>query len=158
MSLPPRLTKFVMNLWPPFRSPGIRVKHIAADWREVEVQLKMGLLNRNYVGTHFGGSLYAMTDPFYMLMLISNLGSDYIVWDQSGRIDYLKPGRGRVRARFALEQAQLDEIRRQTASGEKYLPELTVQVLDEADEVVAQVYKTLYVRLKSRHRPASPSA
>ena len=153
MSLPPRLTKFVMNLWPPFLSPGIRVKRIAPDWREVVVELKLGLFNRNYVGTHFGGSLYAMTDPFYMLMLISNLGRDYIVWDQSGRIDYLKPGRGRVRARFTLSEAQLADIRRAAANGEKHLPELTVQILDEAGEVFANVYKTLYVRLKARHRP-----
>lgn len=151
--MPPRLTQFIMNIWPPFLTPGIRVKRIAPDWREVVVELKLGLLNRNYVGTHFGGSLYAMTDPFYMLMLINNLGKDYIVWDQSGRIDYLKPGRGRVRARFTLNEAQLAEIRRAAASGEKHLPELTVQILDEADEVVAQVYKTLYVRLKPRHRP-----
>jgi acyl-coenzyme A thioesterase PaaI-like protein len=154
MSLPPRLTKFVMNLWPPFLSPGIRVKRIAPDWREVTVELKLGLLNRNYVGTHFGGSLYAMTDPFYMLMLISNLGRDYIVWDQSGRIDYRKPGRGKVQARFTLDDAQLDEIRRRTSAGDKYLPQLSVQVLDEAGEVVANVYKTLYVRLKPHRRPA----
>lgn len=149
----PRLLKFAMNIWSPFRSPGIRVKHIAADWGEVIVELKLGLLNRNYVGTHFGGSLYAMTDPFYMLMLMAKLGTNYLVWDQSGRIDYLKPGRGTVRARFTLSAAQLDEIRAKAASGEKTLPELSVEVVDEAGEVVARVYKTLYVRLKARHRP-----
>jgi hypothetical protein len=68
-----------MNLWPPFRGAGVRVRHIAPDWREAHVELKFGLLNRNYVGTHFGGSLYAMTDPFYMLMLIHLLGPDYVV-------------------------------------------------------------------------------
>jgi acyl-coenzyme A thioesterase PaaI-like protein len=155
MALPPRLTRIVMNFWSPFRSPGIRVKRIAPGWAEVLVELKSTLFNRNYVGTHFGGSLYAMTDPFYMLMLIARLGSRYIVWDQSGRIDYLKPGRGRVRAHFRLSEEQLNEIRLQAANGEKYLPELQVDVVDEAGDVVARVYKTLYVRLKPKYRPAA---
>jgi hypothetical protein len=39
----------------------------------------------------YGGSLYSMTDPFYMPMLISNLGSDYVVWDKAAHIRFRKP-------------------------------------------------------------------
>ncbi|SMF19654.1 DUF4442 domain-containing protein [Pseudogulbenkiania subflava] len=152
MKASPRLVKAIINLWPPFLGAGIRVSRIAPDWREVDVSLRLGLTNRNYVGVHFGGSLYAMTDPFFMLMLMNCLGRDYYVWDRAGRIDYLKPGRGRVSARFRLDEVQLAEIRHHTAGGEKYLPELTVDVVDHGGDVVAKVHKTLYVRRKKDRR------
>lgn len=143
-----RLAKTVFNLWPPFWGAGIKVARIAPDWKQVEVRLRLGLTNRNYVGVHFGGSLYAMTDPFFMLMTLKNLGNDYIVWDKAGRVDYVKPGKGVVSARFQLHDSWLDEVRHATASGDKYLPELEVDVLDSQGELVAKVHKTLYIRRK----------
>lgn len=83
-----RLLRFAMNLYPPFLGAGIRVRHIAGDFREVRVRMGLNRLNRNYVGTQFGGSLYAMTDPFFMLMLMENLGRDYVVWDKAANIEF----------------------------------------------------------------------
>ena len=148
MKLPATVTKLIINLWPPFRGAGIRVTHLSADWRQAEVQLKLGLTNRNYVGVHFGGSLYAMTDPFFMLLLMQQLGPDYYVWDKAGHIDYVKPGRGTVKARFHVDEDLVSHIRQQTASGDKYLPQLQVEVHDQHGDVVARVHKTLYVKRK----------
>ena len=142
------LLRHGMNLWSPFRGGGIRVKRIAPDYREIEVELSLKWHNRNYVGTHFGGSLYAMTDPFYMLMLIHVLGPGYMVSHKSGAIDYLIPAKGKVHARFALDDATIDEIKARTAGGEKYLPVFRVDVRDAAGQVVARVTHTLYVRLR----------
>jgi hypothetical protein len=64
-----------INFWPPFLGMGIRIKHIAPDMKAVDVEMKLRFWNANYVGTHFGGSLFAMTDPFYMLMLMANLAA-----------------------------------------------------------------------------------
>src|SRR6202051_5168931 len=89
-----------ISLWPPFLGAGIRVKPIAPDMKAVDVEMKLRWWNANYVGTHFGGSLFAMTDAFYMLMLMANLGRDYIVWDKAASIRYRKPGQGTVRAAF----------------------------------------------------------
>ncbi|ATP29659.1 tetrameric acyl-CoA thioesterase [Chromobacterium violaceum] len=152
MNLPIWLIKLLFNLWPPFLGAGIRVHKLSHDFRQAEVRLKLGLGNRNYVGTHFGGSLYAMTDPFYMLMLLRQLGGDYYVWDKAGRIDYVKPGRGVVRALFHLSDEQLADIRERTAGGDKHLPEMTVEIRDADDELVATVHKTLYVRRKPDRR------
>ena len=148
-----RLLRRGMGWWPPFLGAGIRVAHLADDFREAVVELKLGLLNRNYVGTHFGGSLYTMTDPFFMIMLLHNLGGDYLVWDKSGSIEYVAPGRGTVRARFALTAERIAQIRGQAAGGEKIFPEFEVDVKDEAGAVVARVRKILYVRLKAKKRP-----
>jgi acyl-coenzyme A thioesterase PaaI-like protein len=143
-----KILKFGMSLWPPFLGAGIKVKHITADFGEVVVSMKLRWYNRNYVGTHFGGSLAAMTDPFYMLMLIHILGSEYTVWDKTSTIDFIAPGRGTVTARFSLNDDQIAEIKNETASGNAYFPELSVDIVNESDEVVARVNKKLYVRKK----------
>ena len=142
------MLKFGINLWPPFLGAGIRVKHIAPDYREIVVSLKLRWYNRNYVGTHFGGSLAAMTDPFYMLMLIHTLGKAYIVWDKTSTIDFIAPGRGTVTARFTLEDDQIAEIERETANGDPYYPEFSVDIVNESGEAIAKVTKRLYVRKK----------
>jgi len=135
-----------INIWPPFLGAGIRVR-----WRSnrhVDVELKLRSWNRNYVGTHYGGSLYSMTDPFYMLMLMENLGRDYIVWDKAASIRFRKPGKGKLKAEFRLSDAQLDEIRAKLTTQEKYEPTFLVEVKDEAGEVVAEVQKVIHVRRK----------
>ena len=145
-----------MKWWPPFLGAGVRVERFADDFRDAVVELKLGRLNRNAVGTHFGGSLYAMTDPFFAIMLMHNLGDRYLVWDKSGSIEYVAPGRGTVRARFVLTEERIAEIREQAAGGEKVLPEFQLEVRHKSDDtLVALVRKILYVRLKPRHRLAA---
>lgn len=137
-----------VNLWPPFLGAGIRVKRIAPDMKAIDVEMKLRWWNANYVGTHFGGSLFAMTDAFYMLMLMANLGSGYIVWDKAASIRYHKPGRGMVRAKFRLTDAQLDNIREKLLTLPKYEPLFKVEVTDEQGTVIAEVERTLHVRRK----------
>jgi acyl-coenzyme A thioesterase PaaI-like protein len=138
----------LFNLWPVFRGAGIRVREIAPDFRCVTVELRAKLLNRNWVGTHFGGSLFAMTDPFFMIMMMQNLGRDYIVWDKSGAVRFLKPARGTVTARFRLDEADVAKAREATAAGEKYEPTFKVDIVDADGVTVADVEKTLYIRKK----------
>jgi len=121
---------------------------VSADYKEIIVHMKMRWYNRNYVNTHFGGSLYAMTDPFFMVMLIQVLGKQYIVWDKAVHIDFIKPGQGKVTARFIIKEEQIDNILEKTADGQKYLPEFSVDIKDEAGDTVARVTKTLYIRKK----------
>jgi acyl-coenzyme A thioesterase PaaI-like protein len=138
----------LLNLWPPFRGAGIRVRDIAPDFRTATVELRARLLNRNYVGSHFGGSIYAMTDPFFMIMMMKNLGREYIVWDKAGTVRYLKPARGTVVARFRLEEEAVRKAREATANGEKFEPTFKVEIVDAEGVTVADVEKTLYIRKK----------
>lgn len=140
--------KFLLNIWPPFLCTGIRVVDISDDFRKATVRLKLSIFNKNAVGVHFGGSLYAMTDPFCMLMIMSRLGSNYIVWDKSADIDYVKPGKGTVTAEFLITDALIEEILLHTSEGKKYLPEIPVYVKDAEGEVVAKLNRTLYIRRK----------
>ena len=150
-----RFLRWALNFYPPYIGAGVRVRHISADLQQVQVKMGLGWYNRNYVGTQFGGSLYSMTDPFFMLMVMECLGRQYIVWDKAARIDFIAPGKGPVYANFAIDDALLMEIRTRTATGDKYLPELHVDVCDGAGTLVARVHKTLYVRLKPRERQAA---
>jgi hypothetical protein len=139
-----------INFWPPFLGMGIRIQHIAPDMKAVDVEMKLRFWNANYVGTQFGGSLFAMTDPFYMLMLMANLGRDYIVWDKAATIRYRKPGKGTVRAEFRLSDTQIEDVREKLKTLPKYEPVFTVQVKDGAGVVIAEVERVIHVRLKKK--------
>ena len=145
----------MINLYPPFLGAGIRVRRTGPEGRAFEVRMKLTVFNRNYVGTHFGGSLYAMCDPFFMLILIPALGPEYAVWDKAATIRFLRPGRGTVRATFDVPDDRVEAIRAEADANGRAEPVFTAQVLGEDGEVVAEVEKTLYVR---RRRAAGRNA
>lgn len=144
----PSTLRRIFNCWPPYLFAGIRVQEISSDWRYARVRLAFTWYNRNYVYTQFGGSLFSMTDPFWMVLIMGSLGNDYIVWDKAGAIDFVAPGREDVYAEFRLDDAVLDEIRAATATGEKHLRWFEVDVKTERGEVVARLRRQVYVRRK----------
>jgi acyl-coenzyme A thioesterase PaaI-like protein len=141
--------KWVFSVWPPFLGMRISVTHISPDWREVDVRMKLGLRNRNYVGSHFGGGLFTMTDPFFMIMLMNLLGKGYLVWDKAATMQFIAPGRSTVYARFRISDEQIADIREKTAGGDKYEPIFSLDVVDEAGKVIAHLDKTVYIRRKA---------
>ena len=145
-----RHMRMLINLWPPFLGAGIRVRRLSSDWTEIDVEMKLRWWNRNYVGTHYGGSLYSMADPFFMVMLIENLGKDYIVWDKSASVRFKKPGRGTVSASFRLSEEQIREIRQALTSQQKIERVFAVEVKDESGSVIAEVEKLLHIRRKDQ--------
>lgn len=145
-SLRTRLWRHAFNLFPAYRGTGARVRHIAADWREVRISLPLSLRTRNYVGTIFGGSMYGAVDPIYMLMLIHALGPEYVVWDKAAAIRFLKPGRTTLHARFTLDDAELDAIRAALETQRSVDRVYLVELADAQGTVHARVEKTIYVR------------
>ena len=139
-----------LNTYPPYAGAGIEVTHVAEDASEIRVRMPLERSNVNLVGTHFGGSLYAMVDPHLMILLIQRLGPGYVVWDRAATIEFVRPGRGIVHATIAVTDTEIDAIRAAAADGEKHHPQWTLEILDEAGELVATVLKTLYVRKKRK--------
>jgi len=137
-----------LRFWPPFLGAGIHVTRIADDFHTVDVELRMKFFNRNYVGTHFGGSLYSMCDPWFMVMLIEHLGPDYIVWDKAATIRFKKPGKGTVKATFHIPSERVAEIRSQADALGKIEPQFQAVVTDAQGTIIAEVDQLLYVRKK----------
>jgi len=147
-ALTPGQLKFILNIYPPYLGAGIRVDHISNDWKSISVSMKLRWYNKNIVGTHFGGSLYSMVDPHLMLMLLNLMGREYIVWDKSASIKFIKPGKGKVRAEFQISDEILNEIHSDTEKHTKAIPTFDVDVTDEEGEIVARISKHVYVRKK----------
>ena len=155
-TMSPTLLRWIFNLWPPFAASGIHVTGISRDWRHARVELRMRAWNRNYVRTHYGGNLFSMTDPFWMIMTLQSLGRDYIVWDQAGSIEFVAPGRGTVWAEFRIRAEQLEAVRRATAGGQKASPWYEVEIKALDGSLVARVKKQIYVRVKEQARATAP--
>jgi acyl-coenzyme A thioesterase PaaI-like protein len=119
---------------------------LAADFQSATVELRLGWLNRNYVGTAFGGTLYAMTDPFFMIMMMRQLGPGFVVWDRAGAVRYLKPGRGVITANFQLPNTEVTRVRAALQNVSKLDQSYQVDLHDAEGELIAQVEKTLYIR------------
>ncbi|MBE7439460.1 MAG: YiiD C-terminal domain-containing protein [Spirochaetales bacterium] len=134
------------HVFGPFLGASIRPRTI--DPCTIEVFMPLVLNNTNYVGTHFGGSLYSMCDPWYMAILIRNLGPDYIVWDKSARIEFVRPGRGTVSAQFHVSPEEMAEIKEIVAKDRKTIRHYNTRVVDENNQVVALVEKEIYIRRK----------
>ena len=137
--------------WPPLLGTGVKVTRLDKDLRAVDVEMQLRRWNKNYMGVHFGGSLFSMTDPFYMLMLAANLGKDYVVWDKAASIRYKKPGKGRVRAEFRLTEEKLVELRAVLQESGRHDAVFLVEIKDEEGGVVAVVERVIYCATKMAH-------
>lgn len=138
----------IINYYGPFLGAGVKLEKMTKDYRYARVSMNLTFYNKNYMGTQFGGSLYAMTDPWYMLMLIKNLGRDYIVWDKAASINFRKPGRGKVTAEFNLTDEHLAEIKKHLETEKKMDYHFKVEIKDDEGKLIADVDKVLYIRKK----------
>lgn len=150
------MTKLI-NYWGPFLGAGIRVKHSNPDVTEITVELRPRFFNKNIVGVHFGGSIYAMCDPFYMGILLHHLSKDYLVWDKAASIRFLKPGKGVLTAVFTIPAEEISAIKARADEFGKTEVTFTAKVLDKDNVVVAEVDKVVWVRNKHKKKPAPTS-
>jgi acyl-coenzyme A thioesterase PaaI-like protein len=151
MKFSPKSLKRLLNLYPPYLGAGVKITHISEDWRELHVGMSLRWYNRNAVNTHFGGSLYSMIDPHLMLLLMQILGKEYLVWDKAADIEFIKASKKKVRTVIKITDKNLEDITLMTKAGKKYFPEFMLDVIDEDNELVARVKKTIYVKKKKSH-------
>ncbi|MGO2302992.1 MULTISPECIES: DUF4442 domain-containing protein [unclassified Psychrobacter] len=146
--LTPHLLKLRINTYAPYVGAGIKIDHISLDQGLCVVSMGLNSLNKNIVGTQFGGSLYSMVDPFYMIMLMHQLGSSYVVWDKSSHIDFVAPGHTKVTARMKVASSEIITIQELAKDGGAVFREYKVDIVDEQQKVIATVTKTIYIRLR----------
>lgn len=143
-----KLDRWKFNIFPAYRGSGARVTYIAADYQEIRVKIPLSWRTRNYVGTIYGGSMYAGVDPIYMLMLIKILGWDYVVWDKAARIRFKRPGKETLYAEFFVADEDIEEIKRALVTQKSYDKTYNVELKNKAGEIHAEIEKTIYIAKK----------
>jgi acyl-coenzyme A thioesterase PaaI-like protein len=144
-----RFLEKAINFYGPFLGAGVKLEDMSKDYRYAKVTMPLRFYNKNYMGTQFGGSLYSMVDPWYMLMLIKNLGKDYIVWDKGANIRFKKPGKGKVYAEFTLSESIIQEIKSHVDVNTKMDYVFNVEIKDDQGKLICEVDKVVYIRKKS---------
>lgn len=142
----PRSLRRMMSLYPPFLGSGIRVTHVENDWTRIEVAHRVRPWNRNPNQAAFGGTLYAMTDPFFGMMAGGQLGPGYRIWTSAATIEFTAPGRESVTATMSLPLEEVEAIRAATDDGGKSITTHTTEINSSAGVLVARVTQDLYVR------------
>lgn len=145
-SLSSRLLRLRFNTFPAYRLTGGRVRYVAADFREVRIELPLTWQTKNVFGTHFGGSMYGAVDPVFAIMLMRLLGPGYAAWDKSVAIRFLKPGRSTLYGRFRLPEGEVDEIRAALEHERSVDRVYEVQLVDRSGVPHAWFEKTVSVR------------
>lgn len=158
MKITPRRLAIGMSLWAPNFFSGIRIQRFSDDWTHATVELHVNRITRNYVKTAFGGSMSAMTDPYFFMLVMHQLGRDYVVWDTRGEIEFLKPGRGVLTAEFDVSPEKVAELRKRAKGGAKVLEWFETVITDRDGAVVAKVRREVYIREKKRITAAQQSA
>ena len=156
--LTPYLLKLRINTYAPYIGAGIKIEHINLDQGLCVVSMGLNSLNKNIVGTQFGGSLYSMVDPFYMLMLMHQLGSSYVVWDKSSQIEFIAPGNSKVTARMKIPSNEIKTIQELAKDGEPVFREYQVDIVDDQQKTIATVTKNLYIRLRKYSKSKDQSS
>jgi acyl-coenzyme A thioesterase PaaI-like protein len=147
-----RFRRFYFNFFPAYRRTGARITYIQSDYHEIHIKLGLNWKTRNYVGTIFGGSMFAAADPIYMVMLINILGTDYIIWDKSGEIRFVRPGTGTLTARFKLEKQQIEQIRQEVDDKKEGVFDFGVDFVNKEGKVTSRVTKKIYVADKNFYK------
>ena len=150
MKITPRRLALGMSLWAPNFFSGIRIHRFSEDWTRATVKLHINVFTRNYVGTAFGGSMSAMTDPYFFMLVMHQLGGDYVVWDTRGEIEFIKPGRGVLTAEFHVSADKVQKLRERAQGGAKVLERFETVITDRDGDIVAKVRREVYIREKKR--------
>lgn len=145
-----KLDRFKFNFFPAYRGTGARVLYISADYREMRIKIPLSWRTRNYVGTIYGGSMYAGIDPIYMLMLIKTLGKGYVVWDKSATIRFKRPGKETLYADFLLTEEELGEIKNILQTRKSVDRVYTVELKDKNGKIHCVIEKTLYIAVSTK--------
>lgn len=156
--LTPHLLKLRINTYAPYVGAGIKVDYVDLDQGLCVVSMGLNAVNKNIVGTQFGGSLYSMVDPFYMLMLMHQLGSSYVVWDKSSHIEFVAPGHSKVIARMKISSSEIKTIQELAKDGDAVFREYKTDIVDHQQKVIATVTKTIYIRLRKHSNSKDQSS
>ncbi|WP_240475165.1 DUF4442 domain-containing protein [Neotamlana sedimentorum] len=139
-------TGFNLNI--PYRRSSGRVCFVSDDLQTIKIKIPLTYKNKNYIGTMFGGSMFAATDPIYMMQLITILGNNYVVWDKAGSIQFKRPVTKTVFANFIITNEFLKQIENDINKYNEKDYCLKVNLTDKDGVTYAEVERVIYIASK----------
>lgn len=143
------LFRTAMNWYPMYFGTGGKILFWAHDHSELHIRLRLNPWTYNYVGTIFGGSLFAASDPFYMLMLLRGLGPDFVVWDKAAAIRFKRPGKQTLYAVFKVSASDREAIREEALAQGETTRDFLIQWVDKSGVVHAEITRHCYIAAKA---------
>ncbi len=144
--------KHGFNISPMYRRTTARIIHTSKDLKEVKIKIALSYKNKNFVGAIFGGSMFAATDPIYMIQLMQILGDDYVVWDKAATIHYKRPAKETLFCEFIFTDAEIETIKKKVQNEHEITIEKTTQLTNKEHTVFAEVIKIIYIAEKSFYK------
>ncbi len=142
----------MMNWYPMYFGTGGKILFWSGDSLEVHLRLSLNLWTKNYVGTIFGGSLFAAADPFYMVMLMRSLGEAYVVWDKTAHIRFKKPAKSTLHALLKISHDDLSSIKLQVKECGHATKTFMIKWVDEDQIVYAEIERQCYIADKEFYK------
>ncbi|MEO0570833.1 MAG: DUF4442 domain-containing protein [Bacteroidota bacterium] len=147
------LFKYGFNWSPMYRRSTGRVNTVSKDLSHITIKIPLSWKNKNYVGTIFGGSMFASVDPIPMVQLINLLDDTYVVWDKSATIKFKRPAKETLYGEFTFSNDELRSIKSRVATeNEIEIVKSTVLTNKDGTEEFCVVDKTLYIADKGFYK------
>lgn len=144
-----KLFKWFFNVSPMYRRTTGRIIAVTSDLSSIDIKIPLSYKNKNYVGTIFGGSLFAATDPIYMVQLLQLLGSDYVVWDKSSTVRFKRPASDDAYAKFEIREEELAKIKADVKVKQEVDLVKLIQLKSKEGVLFCEIEKVIYVADKA---------
>ncbi len=140
--------KYGFNISPMYRRTTGKIIFVSDDLHQIDIIIPISIKNRNYVGSIFGGSLFAATDPIFMIQLLHILGKDYVVWDKATTIQYKRPAFTDVLASFQFTSDEIALIKKDVEIKKEIEIVKDLNIADKNGLVFTALTKTIYIAKK----------
>jgi hypothetical protein len=141
--------KWIMRFYPPLLFQRIWVVSFRKDFRGVKVKVFQSILNKNYNGSIFGGTIFSAADPFYPVLferVLNTSGRKLRIWSKSSKINFLKPALTSLTFSIILSDADMHLAINTLEADGKYEHSFLIEIYDDNSEVCASLVNEVYIR------------
>jgi acyl-coenzyme A thioesterase PaaI-like protein len=150
MAVSENTLKWLMRLYPPLFFQRIWVREFSKGFKGVKVKINKSLLNKNYNGSIFGGTIFAAADPFFPILFNQTLNLNgkkrLKIWSKSSKIDFLKPGLTDLFFEIKLTDTDIERVLETLTIVGKYEGCFPVDIYNKNDEICVSLLIEVYVR------------
>jgi hypothetical protein len=95
--------------------------------------------------------MFSATDPFYMVMLLRILGKDFVVWDKSANIKFVRPAKKTLYAKYFISDEFLESAKNEVVEHGECTRLMTIELKDEDEKVHAVIERNVYIADKNHY-------